>query len=727
MKSRIWNASLILVLSLGLILSAASVVHAQGATDSNTVTFFQLGESEIDLAGPYDSQTITFGLPADWKLDPAGAQLELFMTASFYTVGANNGQAYGGNLVVTMNKVTLGVLPINAVGETTETLTIPPEALVSQRTDGRMELVLLFDSAVSCDLNQNMRVLVHSSSRLVLPHTLGAPELSLVNFPRPLYQDSIAPDSALVVIPDKPSASDLQAAMTVAAGLGNLTNEHLALDLTTVGQLTNEQKAAGNLIMVGNAASLSPLSELTLPQPMAGGKFQMAADGADDGVVALAASPWNPSRVVLVVSGNTDVGTVKAAQAVSTGLLRTAGQPNLALVQTVEPNPIQTSIALDQTLSDLGYQRNMLNRIGVSSASYNFYIPAGQEVTSDAYFELVMGHSALLDYDRSGMVVSLNGQPIGSVRFSDETARQANNLIRIPIPASAALTGNNRLDVTADLRPVFNCNTPNFQNIWAVVWPESRLHLPLTPSQASTATTLSLDVYPAPFIYDATLHSTAFILPQGDLTAWKSALQVATFLGNRSNGPLVSLNAFYGDQVSAEDRANYNLILFGRPSQLPIIGEMSSSLPIPFTAGTDQAEERDMQVIYRIPADVPVGYIELFSSPWNQSNLVLAITGNSAQGVTWSGAALVDATLRAKLGGNFAAISGTQVVTADTRMTTMPSAIASPVAPDVVVTPDAPTPIERPAWVLPTAIAAGVLAVVILLIALFRSWSQNRK
>lgn len=726
MNNRLFNVIMALLLCVTL---AGGFVLPASAQEASTdiVTFFQIGESEIDLAGPYDSQTILFGLPAEWK-STGGASLDLLMAVAFNipAIGsAANPYYYGGSLTVTLNSTTLAIIPIANVGEVSHKITIPPEALVSRRTDGRIELVLALESGIDCEVNQNLRVVVHSSSQFTIPHDLVQPDTSLVKFPRPLYQDTLYEDSALIVIPDAPTASEMQSALTVAAGLGNLTGGNLIMDLTTFGQLTEAQKAGSSLVLVGKAASLPLLGELSLPITVTGGKFNLEAGGEDDGVVAMVASPWSVSRVVLVVSGNSEAGTIKAAQAVSTGLLRPNSEPNLSVVKVVETIPYPVNIPVDQTFADLGYNRDILERLGVSTASYTFYIPPGQVVTTDAFFELVMGHSALLNYERSGLVISLNGQPIGSVRFTDVTAAKANNLIQIPIPAAATLTGNNRLDVTAALYPIYNCSTPNFEDLYAIIWPESRLHLPLRPAQADGSAPIALDFYPAPFTYDPTLENLAFILPQGDMVAWRSAFNLAGFLGDRASGSLFAPRAFFANAVTDEELAAYNLVVVGRPSQLPVVAAMNEELPMPFAEGSDVAQERDMQVIFRIPPDAPVGYIELLSSPWNGENTVLAALGNTSQGVVWSGTALVDSALRSRLSGNFAAVTDQQVVTADTRLSAVPQddVVESPVAPSPVK-PSAPA--ERPAWILPVAGIAGGLAILILIVALIRNAAANR-
>ena len=142
-------------------------------------------------------------------------------------------------------------------------------------------------------------------------------------------------------------------------------------------------------------------------------------------------SPWTAQRVVLLVSGNTDAAVVKAAQAVSTGVLRSHTAPNISVIQRVQTSIQELSQQSDFTLLDRGYNNTLLKRHGTNSVTYNFYIPPDKILGADAYFELVYGNSALLDYGRSGLVIQVNGQPIGSVRFSDTSASRTMNRVQI--------------------------------------------------------------------------------------------------------------------------------------------------------------------------------------------------------------------------------------------------------------------------------------------------------
>ena len=755
MRFRIINFLLVFLLVMGgLLVSVSSSVGAQTASSTPTPTtlatattpvpgpnpdaiyLYQLEQTDIQLAGPYDVAALVFDLPADWKLTQA-ATLDLNLTVSLSVFAPEQAASQisggGGNLTVEFNREVVGSFPLTQNGNTVVQLSIPLDVLDPVRSDGRQELVFVLDSGESCLINQQMTVIVHNSSVLTFPHEVVLPDISLARFPFPIYQAALFPDSALIVVPDEPTAAELQSAMVVAAGLGRLSGLNLALDLTSQSKLTPDQLKNEHIVLVGKANTLTLLNQLALPLASRAGKFQSPQGNDDDGIIQMVHSPWNEGRVVLVVSGNTDPAVVKSAQALSTGVLRPNTSPNVAIIQDVQGGFVSPPVANEVTLLDLGYSNTLLERRGVDTVSFRFFVPPDQILGPDAYFELVYGNSALLNYGRSGLVVQVNNQPIGSVRFSDVTANLAMNRLQISIPSSVIVSGSNKLDIISSLQPIDTCSLPNMRGLWANIWSDSRLHLPFIPAPVRTTPIYDLSTFPAPLTFDSTLATTALVLQPNDLESWRSALQVAAYLGDRSNGSISLLQTYYADALPESARSNLNLVVIGMVPELTILSELNEHLPAPFESASGIATERNMQVTYRIPADSPIGYVELFPSPWNSRNVVIAALGNLRQGAKWGVSALYEASLRSQLTGNFAAINDQQVITTDTRLvpgevtsspTSQPGELAAPTSVVTILRPDA---VNRPAWILPALTMTLGLIVVILLGVLYNSIVQNRR
>jgi hypothetical protein len=714
------------------IITTSMVAPAQAQElDLTNVTFEQLGQSEIDLIGPYDSTYFLFAIPADWIIinEP---ELNLSLGVSFNEAIENqpdNADVSSGTLSVRFNGDVLTVIPLFEIGEHEIKIPIPLDAFTSNRDDGRMELRFSLDNRVSCygdNIRAHMSVFIHPNSYITLPHDFVLPNTSLEIFPRPIFQNSFVEDSAVLVIPDQPTAAELQAAITVASGMGSITSNRLLLDMTTLSKITPEHAASNHLIYVGNASSLTTLEIFDLPQPYINNRFEIFEGDPDDGVIQMINSPWSTAHVILVVSGNTDQGTIKAAQALSTGFFLTSLSPNLAIIRQVQPDPIVIARPENQTLADLGYPNRLFSQRGINSFRFEFYVPPGYTAAFDAYFELFFAHSALLEFDRSGISIFVNQSAIGSTRLTETTAAQATNGVQFPIPASIVVPGRNTIDVIANLIPIDFCTPPGYQGLWVNLWNESILHLPLTVSPIRAVSSLNLADYPAPFISDPTLGSTAFVLSRNDLESWRSAAQMASFMGLRARGTLTTLSVFYGDETPSTEMEKYNFIIIGSPSQNPIINEINSDLPVPFLESSDIVPlEDNFQVTYLIPSDSPLGYVETMPSPWNPDYAILAILGNQPQGLLWATTAFIDPDLRSDLAGNFAVVNNRQILTAETRSSS--SAIIDTIGVTQVggesqIEDTTPPKSEQPEWILPVIIGLVSVIVLIIIVALIRRW-----
>lgn len=694
--------------------------------DSETVISFErLGVSEQVLRTPNNSTRVIVALPATWELTgTAKVQLDLTAFLNSETIQADGRSipAPSVSVEVSFNDVTLDATTISTSGDLELDIPIAAQALTPSRGDGRHELrITLNDNSGDCiGTFSRASLVVRTGSQLVLPHRVVDPPTTLAALPRPIYQASFVPDSALLVVPKQPSAGEIQAALAVASGLGRMTDGRLELSLATVDRLSAVQRQSNHLIVIGKPAGLPLLDDLALPAAVKDAGFALPQAAPDNGVVQMVVSPWSPAKVVLVVSGNSDAAVIKAAQAVSVGPVRPSAKPNLAIVADVEPTAGFGAVSVDQTLDDLGYPLRVITREG-GNAEYRFNIPLGQTVGEGAYVDLAFNHSALVDYDLSGMVVTLNGAPVGSARFSDATTRIST--ARFPLPASAVREGSNQLLVRANLSPRPGCYDPQDLELWLTIWPESGLHLPLAPRLERSARSFDLSAYPAPYALSPQLSRTGFVVAKNDPVGWNVATQIAFNLGDRANPVMSDLSAAFGDAVPADVRQNRDLILVGKASALPLVGELGDAMPAPFESGSNIARERDTMVVYSVPPGTSVGYIQLATPPWNADRTVLAVLGSDDKGLQAAGNALTSPRLRGRLAGNIAAISGEQVFTGETRRapTPMPAPTATPAptaSPVGAGAAPVPTPAGTVAATNSSTLAAlpYVIAVVVLLV-----------
>jgi hypothetical protein len=689
--------------------------------EPDVVTLAQIGATDQTLSGIFDGTRYLFSTPANWNLQP-GAQMQLDMTVFFPRGDAQ--QRLGGFLEVRFNRVLIGTAELTQPGERRVTFAIPDQALTPVRGDGRHELEVALDNPSGCDVAPGERtaVVIRATSRLVLPHTRIPLDTDLRNLPRPIFQGSFEPDQATIVVPDAPSTNDLQAALTVAASFGRLSEGRLQVDLTTVQRLSPQMRTGRHLILVGSHTGLAPIARnLALPAAITERGINASGATADDGIIQMILSPWNSERVVLAVSGGSDAGVLKAARALSAVPVRVNDRPNVAVVRDLPAAPVEAPLAIDQRLSDLGLEPRVIrDRTGTFDLRFN--LPAGQQLDEGAYFDLVFNHAATVDFGQSSVSVGLNGVPIGSVRFSNETTRVTTS--RITLPPSAARSGANVLTIQTNLAPLSLCTDTRNIDLWATIWPESALHLPMKPASAEPRRTFNLSSYPLPFTLNPSLATTAFVVPKNTPVAWNAAALLAFHIGRQTRDAIFQPVVAFADNIPADVRAARDLLIIGRPADLPILTDLSDVLPAPFDPGSNVPRSFDTPVVYRVPPDASVAYLQMVAASWSPERVVVAVLGSDDASIDQATLMLIDPRQRARLASTLAIVDPQQRVTLGNRRAIVtgpapaPAATATPVAepaaqPTAQPVQSTPVPAQNASSnTLPLLLAALVVAVI---------------
>ncbi len=662
--------------------------------DSGTITLEQLKLRDLRLRGPTDAIFFTFAPPAHWALSgPATIEFDLDIVIpgdALSNVAASSpvtatgsvappssaGKCVGGTISVSVNEKFQGTYPLVSGG--TRKLSVPVAAAALKplpANKGAIGIYVGYENADRCGVEQYAQVFLRPSTRFVFEKTDIEPSTDLRALPRPIVQRAYDLDSAMLVLPDAPSALELEAALNVAAGFARMSEGTLALTATTISKMTEALWSANHLIVVGKPEGLPIIGITKLARPAQGDKFAVSANGAeDDGVVQLGVSPYNKTKSVLVISGNTDAAVAKAGRALSSGAVRPAGQNSVAVIAAAaDPRTNSDAFPETRTLADLGYDTQRAQSAGGNLFTYEFAAPNSVALIGDAYVELSFVHSAVLDYDRSSINILLNDIAIGSVRLSDGSTRVSRT--RILIPESALRPGANKLVVQSLLSPRSSARNQPFDSIWLSIQSDSALFMRFTSKPApSVAPRLNLSNLPKPFTEESNLGSTAFVLAPRTPAAWTAAIDIAYSLGLRSSTTALDLRAGYADAATLDFRALRNLILVGKATDFPQLDELRALMPAPFEKGSNIANESSADVSYRVGATDDVGYIQIVGSPWNEQRAVMLAFGSSDKALAWVGKALSTADRRARLSGNLAFVNDDQILTANVRIASRSSA-----------------------------------------------------
>ena len=656
---------------------------------SNQLPFSRLGWTRsVALQGPYASYLSHFYLPSSWKLDSTGGKLQLSINRYFSNLVAqetptNVNGIIAGTLSASLNGTPLASFPLQNSGSQVLTMDVPVAAWSADLAGGDETLALQWDASPSCDSNLATSVTVDPDSFFDLPHSaLNELPLDLAAFPRPFYAPN-SPDNAplVILVPAQPARSELQAALAVAAGMGRLSQNHLPISLLSEDQAQTADLSQSHVIQIKKQAVANETA----------------------GKMTLQPSTWNPMRAQLVISGASDAALLAAAAAVNGGIIIPSADPHFAWAETVKPSP-HPVYKEDQALSTLVSEGILFTQPGSLRRALNLNLPAEKSVSADAYLDLDLNHSQLIDYLRSGVTVRINAVPLGSLRLSDVTA--AGSVIRLVIPAALLHGGANLLEIEADLVPRSVCVNPSQGSIWLNVLGDSVLHLPL----AGEVNTLGVEIGPLSHYSDllsADLSTVRVVLPAKNPQVWNAAARLVASLGaSDSQGGFPDVAFATDSQDVIYD--GKSLLVMGSLNQLPVVDQLNALLPVPLSANVAVS----LGAAFRVDPQKVAGYLELAALPSKPGGVILVVWGNNDQGVVAAANALTSPAQGKKLeGGNIAVVQDGRVAAWQAELpASAPGLVLGPTqAVSAASAQEAPAaPVRREDWLVP-AIALSAL------------------
>ena len=716
-------------------LSVIPISDLQTEGNKAIVSFAELGYDDTELVSPYDSTNVFFTLPSNWELTPS-AVLTLDVNVFLSGSGAFESTTFAGTLSISFNNILIATQTLREAGSQSFSIPIPAVALISPFDDGRHRLSILLSAQFGCYSDLHSFVTIKNTSSFELPFQISPPALDLSQLPSPFFRDrSLVQEKTMVVVPDNPEPLELNAALNLLVGLGSMIDrDTYDIPLISSSQLTDVDTASNHLIFVGKPDKFNnQLQSVNFPLPIANGEFVgLPPASADDGILQMAMSPWNETKAIMLVSGLTGEAVAKAGQAVSTDAVLTFDNSAITYVSDVKLLNDAVPFKEDFTLHDLGYVTETLSGIGNRSIDYDFTITKSQVSAEDAYFDLLYYHSGVIDASASSLSVYLNDQIISSVVFEESSETVTTR--HIVFPPGLLKYGQNRISIRAELQPEFFCDTTGFSNPWVTIVDQSRFHLPAGATDTiAPSPSVDLKFFPNILLRYSDLGDIALVLPKVAPQSWNIAGRLAYYLGYTASPLISNLKMVFSDDVSQEIRANNTLVLIGKPDDLPFLEEINDDLPAPFDFSNNAASERQLQVVYRIPPGVSVGYLELMPSPFNSEKTILVIAGNTDNGLPMARDALIGPLLSDQLAGVFAVTNGTQIATG--RGSALFSIVGQvvPEAEQVIATPfptEGPVAVSMfgpPVWLPSIFILSGVFALFLIAIVIARSLARRRE
>ena len=613
---------------IGLVFNLTGLhpVQAEAANQANLTLADLAMTAPRTLTSPISEFELRFNLPADWTAEGT-ASLDLELSAYFSSLVASESTAtltglVGGDLSVYLNDVLVNVTTLQQSGAQTLHMEFDAASFKPVSRDEVNILRVRWDGSVSCQTNLLSSVTIMPTSSLVFGYTETADHINLNSFPAPfVIENSLQPVPLVIVMPASPSAGELQATMILAAGIGQISKGFQTADVITVDEYQPSTSTRQNAILVANTDTLKALSLSKL------GIKNSAQAAAGEGILTL----FHPDGGYgLLISGD-ETGIVKAAQAASADQVIAAGDAMTMIVSGINP-VTPTTGQEDMTLEDLGVGELVFTQPSDLVKSFDFFVPAGNQVRSDASFELTISHSQQLDYLRSGLQVKVNGFPAVSLRLTDNTSNQA--LFQLIMPANLIHPGRNTIEFVADLSTRDLCTAATESVAWLRISSSSLLHLPLESAVGGTMLPKTFGDFPDAFLTGSGLNNVVFQIAQGDFGNIQAAAKLAARLGSAlPDHTLFQVSAIGADAVMPTDAS---VILIGRPSDFSGLTEKTQFPSLAFNADDSLSDQSALQLVTKPEAGADAGYLAIRGFDATTSRVLLAVLGNSPAGVSYA-------------------------------------------------------------------------------------------
>ncbi len=570
--------------------------------------------------------------------------------------------------------------------------------------------------------NPAVWAVVHNDTSIKFSHEVIAKNLELRNIPAILVDSSLLAENKItLVLPDKPDLAHLNALAVFSTKLGQLTDwRKAAVDVMTISQAITE-KPDGNLVVIATNDEInkfntdlgSGISEIMEQYTTA--SASQSPINADDGLVTLQTSPFDPNYFALTLSGVSSAAVEKSARGAAFDTLFSQSDGSWVVIRSIPASTI-VGDRLSITLEDLGNED--LTAYGTQEQTLQFNLPlsAMWSVDSEAWLDLHFNHSPLLNRNRSTLSILVNSIPISSIALTPENAEDGYEEVLIPLRYLEI--GDNDFTLQANMNYANNvtdienyCTDSSYPRAWLTVQSGSAIRFP----DVSLQTPLNLSNFPFGFANPYSFEGFAFALPKNSGISDFTALTDLAFtfgkamLGNPTDIQLV----YAGNDLSDYENFNY-VVLIGKVKDL-VNQNLNDNLPIAIDTGTGLLQPNDtvMQV------DTSTGhtaYLETFE--YNQKTIFLTLTAVDSQSLETAGQFLSQSSLMNTLNGNVAVINGADNASAYQTSDSETSAIVNQPAGNTTLTPLVIG--SQSIWVLRVALGTLIISTIVLLIALFR-------
>lgn len=594
----------------GFMLAFASIAYAR------TVDVDFTGGVNTTVRGVYITKDYWFELSEDWEFtEPSTLELRFSHTSilrrdlSTLTVAINGSAVQSIYLDATNEKngVLITKIPAKYLKGGMNLLTI----ILKMRSDLRDLCEDVHNPALWTHIDRESRLEVNYEEKRVVPDLSRFPD-DYAN-PDLLYGKSKERVHAVIIVPDRPSAAELNAWGALATLLGQTVGVGKGdFRVTTPERFNAKAETQRHLVIVGGLDFVKSFlrKQWDVPVPI--------SEDAEAGYLVELVSPQNPYRRLLIVTGNGEGGL----RLVTEHLKTPSSVKNLKGPVAVFDKPpafevtpeAQSEAAFVVRLQDLKLSDLMARGKFYHSITFTMPNPYVGKVKDGAFVRISMSHSELLLPQSSSLLLKVNGEPVKSIRLTKDTAPRNTWDIKIPLQYLATRWLTFEAEVFLDIGDP-DCYYNHPEMAWFTLHNDTFLYLPVDTSQGET-----LANYPYMFLSWNRLNHVAAVLIEpitdGSLTA---TFNIIAFLSQSLRSPsYVEIEVARPEELSSREK---NLLVIGPVGSILADTNWSQALP------------KELTLREGTPGSVDLlntaGFLVLSKNPFDNSKRLLAVMGRS--------------------------------------------------------------------------------------------------
>lgn len=541
---------------------------------------------------------------------------------------------------------------------------------------------------------------VHKESALHLEYRVPTGKYDLSDYPFPfILEGKEQIRSAVFVVPEKPTAAEIETASSLIAFLTN----RAPLAKYDYNMYTEKSLPSGvggeHLIIIGEKTRNSLAKNFP----------DIKAPGKGEGVVGIFASPYNSAKAALVVTGGDAEGLLRAAGVLCNEIYSAQLEgKTVAITDKLygKSSPVEKFRKGTIRLSDIGYGDMKTRGAYRSIITFSFSVPPHIRLLEGSYLNVMFSHSPLVKSDLSTLSIEINNIPVRAVALTEANSERA--MLKVPIPSN--LLDNNFFQIDArfylDLG-LKDCAHEYVEAAWGVLHEDTFFQLEYEVTRHPT-----LQQFPGLFIdYDGDFDGCIVVPDKVGPGTLKLLSSLAVAIGRSVDGKTGKIKIVKSGDVGATEKKT-NLILIGSPGDIKLLREAARKLPVGFDKeGAPEPSEK---------APFLKGYaarrtlLEVSVSPFAANRFVYIIAG-SDKSFEAAAKTFADDRLYAMLDGDVALVDGTMKSQSYTTFEKKKDIVL----PDIVAGPSL--------WLIILVLVVGALAVGAIVFFVIRLGRKKRK